>query len=268
MYLAMSIGYLKEREYDNKVGKFLPQWKSADNEVKEAASRAMKGIFSKCGASTFEQKKTLCKTFSKQSGGSPEPKTDIMFSNRGKKYKCSLKYGDAFQLSSAGVEGTRKFLEKVIEKVAKDMGKSSLQSLGEMIVILEQIDGIVGSQTKAEASVVQNQLSQLSGVQFALQEILGSRTQPNVGEAYVDFKRVAIRECLTGEMCFNSDDRAANYVLSGPSFSLEPINDAYVTKIMGKSSVRIAAKGRGKIEGQGGEIIRYQEATIRFDVKS
>ena len=269
MYLAMSTGYLKEREYNTKVGEFLSDWQTSPNEIIIASSNAMKGIFNECSATTFDQKKALCKTFQKMSGGGSEPKTDIMFINRGKKYKCSLKYGDAFQLSSAGIEKTNEFLTKVIKKVAKDMGKDSLQSLGEMVMILEQIDGVIGDTVKAEASVIQNKLSQLQGVQFALQQILGSRTQPDVGEAYVDFKKTAIRECLTGELTFGSrNDRTANYILEGPVFALHKIDDAYVNMVMSKSSVRIAAKGRGKVEGAGGEVIRYQEATVRFDVKS
>ena len=35
------------------------------------------------------------------SGGGEEPKTDIMFSKGGKTYKCSMKWGDSYQLSSA-----------------------------------------------------------------------------------------------------------------------------------------------------------------------
>lgn len=268
MYLAMSTGYLKEREYNSKVGEFSSDWQTSPNEIKLAASNAMRGIFSECNARTFEQKKTLCKTFKKMSGGI-EPKTDILFENRGKKYKCSLKYGDAFQLSSAGIEKTNEFLTKVIKKVAKDMGKNSLQSLGEMVMILEQIDEVVGGTVKAEASVIQSKLAQLQGVQFSLQQILGSRTQPDVGAAYVDFKRIAIRECLTGELTFGPrSDFTANYILEGPIFALHQITPAYINQVMSKSSVRIAAKGRGKVEGAGGEIIRYQEATIRFDVKS
>jgi len=271
MYLAMSIGYLNERDYTQKVGQFLSDWRSADKTMTVAASNAIKGIFNECNANTFDQKKTLCKTFQKMSGGSAgvgEPKTDIMFVHRGKKYKCSLKYGNSFQLSSAGIEKSNEFLTKVIKKVAKNMGKNSLQSLGEMVMILEQIDGVIGDTAKAEASIIQNKLSQLQGVQFALQQILGSRRQPNVGEAYIDFKKTAIRECLTGELTFGRTDNTANYVLEGPVFALHKIDNAYVNMVMSKSSVRIAAKGRGKVEGEGGEIIRYQEATIRFDVKS
>ena len=52
-------------------------------------------------------------------------------------------------------------------------------------MILEQIDGVIGDTVKAEESIIQTKLSQLQGVQFALQQILGSRTQPNVGEAYI-----------------------------------------------------------------------------------
>lgn len=274
MYLAMSIGYLKERDYNIKVGQYLSDWRGASIEMKKASSNAMNGIFAKCNANTFDKKKVLCKTFKKMSGGTGkgktgEPKTDIMFRHGGKKYKCSLKWGDSFQLSSAGIEKSNEFLSKVIKKVAKDMGKDSLQSLGEMVMILEQIDGVMGDTVKAEASVIQSKLSELQGVQFALQQILGSRKQPDVGEAYVAFKKTAIRECITGELTFGArNDSTANYILEGPVFGLHKIDDAYVQNVMNKSFVRIAAKGRGKVEGSGGEIIRYQEATIRIEVKS
>lgn len=269
MYLSRSVGYLGESDYATKLAEFQDQYNSSPQEVKDAAQKAIDGIFSELKCTTIQQKKDLCKTFDKRSGG-VEPKTDILFEKGGKKYKCSLKYGDSFQLSSAGIEKSNEFLSKVIKKVAKDMGRNSLSAVGEMIMILEQIDGVIGDQKgKQSAAVIQNKLTKMKGIQYALQQILGSRTQPNVGDAYLDFKKTAVRECLTGELTFGStSDDTANYILEGPTFGLHEINDAYVDKIVSKSSVRIAAKGRGKVEGSGGEIVRYQEATIRFDVKS
>lgn len=269
MYLSRSIGYVNDTDYKSKLEEFQTQYNTSPKEVKDAAQEAMEGIFSKLNCTTLQQKQDLCKTFQKRSGG-VEPKTDILFQKSGKKYKCSLKYGDSFQLSSAGIEKSNEFLSKVIKKVAKDMGRSSLTAVGEMIVILEQIDGVIGNEKgKQSATVVQNKLSKMQGIQYALQQILGSRTNPNVGDAYLDFKKTAVRECLTGELTFGAtSDDTANYILEGPNFGLHEINDAYVDKVVSKSSVRIAAKGRGKVEGSGGEIVRYQEATIRFDVKS
>jgi hypothetical protein len=269
MYLSRSIGYLGERDYTTKLAEFQDQYNSSPQEVKDAARNAIDGIFSELNCTTTDQKKTLCKTFDKRSGG-VEPKTDILFKKNGKKYKCSLKYGDSFQLSSAGIEKSNEFLTKVIKKVAKDMGQRSLPAVGQMVMILEQIDGVIGDEKgKQTATTVQSKLSNMQGIQYALQQILGSRTQPNVGEAYIDFKKTAVRECLTGELTFGAtSDDTANYILEGPTFALHKIDDAYVDNIVSKSSVRIAAKGRGKVEGAGGEIVRYQEATIRFDVKS
>ena len=78
MYLAMSTGYLKEREYNTKVGEFLSDWQTSPNEIKIASSNAMKGIFNECSATTFDQKKALCKTFQKMSSKNIEELIELI----------------------------------------------------------------------------------------------------------------------------------------------------------------------------------------------
>ena len=73
--------------------------------------------------------------------GGGEAKTDIMFSKGGKTYKCSMKWGDSYQLSSAGIDKSVTIIQKVLNKVAKNIGASrmSVTELGTLQLILEQI---------------------------------------------------------------------------------------------------------------------------------
>lgn len=269
MYAAISM-YQKPTDADYK--KYQPLWDQASNEVKEFIPICMNSIFSQVGATTTKAKIDLCKTFKQLGGTSPEPKTDIFFKKSGKKYKCSMKWGNVFQASSAGVEGTRNFLMKVITEVVnnQNLGNITTEALGETIAVLEGLDGVLGDERVETEQIIQSKLARIrssDGLQMRLQTIFGSGKEPNVGEAYYDFKRAVIYESLTGALTFGANnDKTANYVLTGPNFALKKIDDSYINHVMGKSSVRISAKGRGT-KGTGGEVLRYQEATIRFDLK-
>jgi hypothetical protein len=247
-------------------------WNQSAKEVKDFIPGCMESIFNQVGATTTKAKIDLCKTFEQLGGTNPEPKTDILFQKGGTKYKCSMKWGDSFQASSAGVEGTRNFLMKVIKEVVnnQNLGNITAEALGETIAVLEGLDGVLGTERIDTEQAIQSKLARIrveDGLQMRLQTIFGSGKNPNVGEAYYDFKRSVIYESLTGALTFGvNSDKTANYVLTGPKFALKKIDDSYINHVMGKSSVRISAKGRGT-KGTGGEEIRYQEATIRFDLK-
>lgn len=240
---------------------------AADSKVKTFSFECLEKIFGDVGASSLAQKKALCATFEQLGGSSPEPKTDILFKHAGTKYKCSMKWGNTFQASSAGIEGTEKFLMEVIKA---SVGTVSSTALGEVIAVLTQLDGVLGGVKTDTATKMQQNLSKIrqkDGLQFRLQQIFGSSKSPEVGEMFFDFKRAVIHESLTGDLVFNSGDSAANYVLTGPKYALKKIDDTYIRHVMNKSSVRISAKGRGKRIGEGGELVRYQECVIRFDMK-
>ena len=68
------------------------------------------------------------------SGGGEEPKTDILFKVGNKKYKCSMKWGKSYQLTSAGVDKSIQVFTKVLKKVAQDLGTNnmSIDSLGKI----------------------------------------------------------------------------------------------------------------------------------------
>lgn len=239
----------------------------ADSKVKEFSFKCLENIFSDVGASSAAQKKALCATFEQLGGSSPEPKTDILFSHGGTTYKCSMKWGNTFQASSAGVEGTEKFLMEVIKA---SVGTVNTTALGEVVAVLAQLDGLLGGVKKDTAAKMQQSLSKIrqkDGLQFRLQQVFGSSKSPEVGEMFFDFKKAVIHESLTGDLVFRGNNNAANYVLTGPKYALKPINDDYIKHVMGKSSVRISAKGRGKSLLPSGELIRYQECVIRFDMK-
>ena len=240
----------------------------ADKTVREFSFKCLENIFSDVGASSVAQKKALCATFEQLGGSSPEPKTDILFSHGGKTYKCSMKWGNTFQASSAGVEGTEKFLMEVIKA---SVGTVNTTALGEVVAVLSQLDGLLGDDKKDTAARMQQKLAKIrqkDGLQFRLQQAFGSAKSPQVDDVFVDFKKAVIHESLTGDLVFGGNNNAANYVLTGPKYALKPINDDYIKHVMGKSSVRISAKGRGKtILPQSGEVVRYQECVIRFDMK-
>jgi hypothetical protein len=239
----------------------------ADSTVKTFSFKCLEKIFSEVGASSLAQKKTLCATFEQLGGSSPEPKTDILFKHGGRTYKCSMKWGNTFQASSAGVEGTEKFLMEVIKA---SVGTVNSTALGEVIAVLSQLDGLLGGVRKDTAAKMQESLKKIrqkDGLQFRLQQVFGSSKSPEVGDMFFEFKKAVIHESLTGDLVFRGNDNAANYVLTGPKFALKPINDDYIKHVMSKSSVRISAKGRGKTILESGEVIRYQECVIRFDMK-
>ena len=73
------------------------------------------------------------------------------------KYKCSMKWGDSFQLTSSGIDTSVATLTKVLRKVAQNMGKNNMSTneLGTLQLIIEQIankfENRTGTVTQAEA---------------------------------------------------------------------------------------------------------------------
>ena len=61
-------------------------------------------------------------------GGRGEPKTDVLFIKEGKKYKCSMKWGSSYQLSSAGIQTTTTVLNNILNK-CKDEKMSNVSDI-------------------------------------------------------------------------------------------------------------------------------------------
>lgn len=252
---------------------YAAKYASIDKTVKNDTPKILDKIEKELNITTNILKQSFYQSFQKVSGKS---KTDIIFTTTGKTYKCSLKWGTSFQLSSAGLETTDNFLTKVMKKIISNQGNNNATTatIADVILIMSQIDAIIGDDKIQQASQLKPKLNKIRGshnsIQSRLQKILGSARNPNVDDMYVEFKKETIREALTGELVFGTtSNSSANYILSGPlnNYAFVEINDSYIDSIMPKSSVRIAAKGRGKSVGNGGKIIRLNEATIRLDVK-
>ena len=73
-----------------------------------------------------------------------------------------------------------------------------------------------------------------------------------------------VEEALTGKATFAATPKkAAEWILS--ESSLEEITPKFVESIAKKTSVRLAAKGRGKTVVRGKEV-RMNQISVRFDV--
>lgn len=248
---------LKNKEYDKTdLEKAADMYKSSGKDVQKNAQKAIKDIEKKFGTITH---------IIKMSGGSPEPKTDLIFICRGKKIKCSLKYGGSIQLSSAGVKTTVKFLDGVVTKLSKTPGydkKKAKQILG----LLSEIDETLGTLGKLTQAQANKEIGKAKGMNTALQDILGSSKSPQVGEEYQKFKLAIIEEAITGKMMFDSQkDKACEYIVS--ENGIFPINKELIKGVADKTSVRLALKGRGK-ETIGKKEVRLNEIVVRFDTKS
>jgi hypothetical protein len=239
----------------NELGKLLKQ--PVGNDVQQAANNMMDIIQPKSFSNSFY-------TSFKQLGGSnPEPKTDVLFVKNGKKYKCSMKWGDAYQLSSSGIQGTVRVLNNVLFKVAMkgNMGGAQVK---EVAMVLDELSETLGEGPKKQPQPVMKSILEKAkrqgGLNDRLQAILGSRKVPQGDKLFLEFKRELVRESLTGESLFGSgSDKAANYILN--ERELKPIDDKLVNMIADKTYVDIRLKGRGKTK----EGVRLNEAVIRIE---
>lgn len=247
----------KAKDYDkSELNKAADMYKSSGTAVQKDAKKAIEAIQKKFGTIT---------QIIKMSGGSPEPKTDLIFICKGKKIKCSLKYGGSIQLSSAGVATTVKFLDGVVDRLSKTPGydkKKAKQILG----LLTEIDESLGSLGKMTQNKANKEIGKAEGMNTALQQILGSTKSPQVSEEYQKFKLAIIEEAITGKMMFDRQkDKACEYIVS--ENGVFPIDKNLVKKVAEKTSVRLALKGRGK-ETVGKKEVRLNEIVVRFDTKS
>lgn len=203
------------------------------------------------------------KSFKQLGGSSPEPKTDVLFVKNGKKYRCSMKWGDSYQLSSAGIQGTVNVLNNVLFKVAMK-GNMGGAEVTEVAMVLDELSETLGSGPKKQPQPIIKSILERAkregGLNDRLQAILGSRKSPEGDKVFLAFKRELVRESLTGESLFGaSNDKTANYILN--ERELKPINDRLVNMIADKTFVDIRLKGRGKTK----EGVRLNEAVIRIE---
>jgi len=231
-----------------------------ESAVQIAANNMLKEIAPSLSTDSFYR------TFKQLGGSSPEPKTDVLFVRNGQKIKCSMKWGDSYQLSSSGIQGTVNVLNNVLLKCAMKGNLGGAQ-VKEIAMVLDELSQTLGEGPKKQPQSVMKVLLEKAkregGINERLQAILGSRKMPEGDKLFLEFKRELVRESLTGESLFGkSNDKTANYILN--ERELKPINDKLVNLIADKTFVDIRLKGRGKTK----EGVRLNEAVIRIEPTS
>lgn len=228
-----------------------------DSIVQQAADGMLQKISPSIASDGFYR------SFKQLGGSSPEPKTDVLFVRNGQKIKCSMKWGDSYQLSSAGIQGTVNVLNNVLFSVAMK-GSLGGTEVRKVAMVLDELSQTLGEGPKKQPQPVMKQLIEKAnrdgGINKRLQEILGSRRMPEGDKLFLAFKRELVRESLTGESLFGKgSDKTANYILN--ENQLIEINDRLVNDIADKTYVDIRLKGRGKNK----EGVRLNEAVIRIE---
>lgn len=197
----------------------------------------------------------------KMSGGI-EPKTDLVITTNRKTLKCSLKFGGSIQLSSAGIDTTTAFLSGVINNLKKTKVISNKKAQ-ELLAFLSDMGTDIPTGTMLQPQI-KKALEDNEQYTTQLQEILGSKKKPDVADEYKKIKLAVVEEALTGKATFAATPKkAAEWILS--ESSLEEITPKFVESIAKKTSVRLAAKGRGKTVVRGKEV-RMNQISVRFDV--
>jgi len=230
------------------------------NPISVAGQRIIDDL--KPGGLTAEQ--TFYKSFKKFGGGADEGKTDIAYQKGGTTYKCSMKYGDSFQLTSAGIDTSVNVLTSILKLVCdKYSTRDDTVALGYLQLVLEDIsntfENAKGTITATEADRLMTNVRKNMGLQARLQSILGTKKNPTTAGVYTKFKYELTKECLTGELTFNNPDKIATHVLTEDG--VYPIDERLVNEIMGKAGVRISKKGR---KAKGG--VKMNAITIRYEV--
>lgn len=261
MYVATSRIIDRNSEQESEFNSAVKQWGGIPQNIKDTAERIVLGM----APPTEPQRQNYFKSFKKMSGGGEEPKTDILFKIGTKKYKCSMKWGKSYQLTSAGVDKSVQVFTKVLKKVAKNIqsNKMDVNTLGNLQLVLEQMankfENNSGTMDQATAKRLMGDVKKSGGINEQLQEILGSKKSPTGDVAYDAFKFELTKECMTGEMLFNGDDRAADHLFTEDG--VKPITDKVVRDVMKIAGVRLSLKGRGTKNG-----VRQNAISIRYEV--
>jgi hypothetical protein len=232
-------------------------WNTADKKMKLDSANAVRLVESKYGPITHVEKLS-----GGANKGSVEPKTDLLIRCRRGMLKCSLKYGDSFQLSSAGVSKSVFFLSSVVQDYAKTSG-FDISTANKIISSLAKFQEDFGNLGSMPQEKSKEMLEKAKEYEILLQSILGSRSNVKPKESLMNLKYAIIREAMTGEYTFGKNSKlAADHILS--ENSLQKIDKSLIKKISDKTSVRLALKGRGKIVSKN-NIIRLNEIVVRFD---
>ena len=207
------------------------------------------------------------KSFKKLGGGRPEPKTDVLFVKNGQKYRCSLKFGEKWQFSSAGIQGNLTLMNRILQKISLAGSLSGVATI-QVAQLLEWMqDEITSQPTKQVKSVISPRLAALKqsgSANDTLEKILGGKRNPQLDPLFSSFKREFIRENMTGAIAFGaSDDKCANYVMDMDN--LYPITEQVINDLLDKVFVELRLKGRNTdvVSGE-----RVNEIVLRVEQTS
>ena len=109
MYAATSRINVRDREQEKAFQEAAAKWPEIEKTIQDTATKIVLDLAPR--SATDKQK--FYGSFKKMSGGT-EPKTDILFVKGGKKYKCSMKWGESSQLTSSGIDTSTQVLTKVL----------------------------------------------------------------------------------------------------------------------------------------------------------
>lgn len=264
MYQAMSRIINPDAEEKKALDAAAAQYGAIGADIKRVATE----IVDSYKSDNLNKDQEYYKSYKKMSGGGEEPKTDIMFTANGKKYKCSMKWGKSFQLTSAGIDKSTQVFSNVLKKVAAECGggENNIIALGYLQLILEKInnkcENAKGTVDQPTAKRILSDMKKAGGLNEQLQEVLGSKKVPGVADVYDCFKYHLTHECMTGAMLFASDpDKSADHMMTEKG--VKPIDEAAVREVMSLAGVRLAMKGRGKDKVTG---VRQNALVIRYEV--
>lgn len=262
MYVATSRIANRDRQQERDFKDAAGRWDGIPNDIKGKAEEIVLDM----APSGTQNQQDYFKSFQKMSGGGEEPKTDIMFKSGATTYKCSMKWGKSFQLTSAGVDRSVSVLQKVLEKVAMEYStKKDAATLGYLQLLLEQIsnkfENATGTMPQSRAKTLMSDVKKAGGINEQLQSILGSKKNPRGDAVYDKFKFELTKECMTGEMLFGKNsDKTATHLFT--EHGIKEIDDKAVREVMKVAGVRISLKGRGK-DPSG---VRQNAISIRYEV--
>ena len=239
--------------------------KITDQQVDDTARRMIGNLWTNDPSSPTAQQ--FYKSFRKLGGGRPEPKTDVLFIKNGKKYRCSIKFGEKWQFSSAGIQGNLTLMNRILQKISLAGSLSGVATI-QVAQLLEWMqDEITSQPTKQVKSVISPRLAALKqsgSANDTLEKILGGKRNPQLDPLFSSFKREFIRENMTGAIAFGaSDDKCANYVMDMDN--LYPITEQVINDLLDKVYVELRLKGRNTdvVSGE-----RLNEIVLRVEQTS
>jgi hypothetical protein len=263
MYVAKSRIVARDTDDEKDFNDAASQWSSIPQDIKKTAEKIVLDF----APSGEDAKQKYFSSFRKMSGGE-EPKTDILFVKGSQKYRCSMKWGKSFQLTSAGIDKSIQVFKKVLQKSIQECGMGSVtdKGLGYIQSIMEQIadkfENNTGTMDQPTAKRLLSDTKKSGGIAEQLEAVLGTRKNPDVSKAYHCFKKNLTRECMTGELLFGTNsDKTATHLFT--ENGIKPIDDKAVEEVMNQAGVRLALKGRGKDPSTG---VRRNAIVIRYEV--